>query len=112
MGTLLNYTFNICNSASPSSLLEERFCLDAGGVSKGLWTDILQGYGISQKLEEHPEERCALIPQLTPIACRDAYRNFFQGGGKLGPHKRMTLAIMIIAYIYTSICLLRFALFA
>ena len=34
------------------------------------------------------------------------------GGGKLGPHKRMTLAIMIIAYIYTSICLLRFALFA
>ena len=43
---------------------------------------------------------------------RDAYRKFFQGGGKLGPHKRMTLAIMIIAYIYTSICLLRFALFA
>ena len=34
------------------------------------------------------------------------------GGGKLGPHKQMTLAIMIIAYIYTSICLLRFALFA
>ena len=34
------------------------------------------------------------------------------GGGGLGPHKRMTLAIMIIAYIYTSICLLRFALFA
>ena len=34
------------------------------------------------------------------------------GGGKLGPHKRMTLAIMIIAYIYTSICQLRFALFA
>ena len=34
------------------------------------------------------------------------------GGGKLGPHKRMTLAIMIIAYIYTSICLLRIALFA
>ena len=34
-----------------------------------------------------------------------------EGGGKLGPHKRMTLAIMIIAYIYTSsICLLRFAL--
>ena len=34
------------------------------------------------------------------------------GGGKLGSHKRMTLAIMIFAYIYTSICLLRFALFA
>ena len=34
------------------------------------------------------------------------------GGGELGPHKRMTLAIMIIAYIYTSICLLRFALFS
>ena len=33
-------------------------------------------------------------------------------GGELGPHKRMTLAIMIIAYIYTSVCLLRFALFA
>ena len=30
----------------------------------------------------------------------DAYRKFLQGGGKLGPHKRMTLAIMIIAYIY------------
>ena len=46
---------------------------------------------------------------------RDAYRKFFQGGGgggELGPHKRMALAIMIIAYIYTSICLLRFALFA
>ena len=38
--------------------------------------------------------------------------NFSRGGGKLGPHKRMTLAIMIIAYTYTSICLLRFALFA
>ena len=39
---------------------------------------------------------------------------FSRGGGegKLGPHKRMTLAIMIIAYIYTSIGLLRFALFA
>ena len=24
----------------------------------------------------------------------------FPGGGKLGPHKRMTLAIMIFAYIY------------
>ena len=39
-------------------------------------------------------------------------QKIFPGGGKLGPHKRMTLAIMIIAYIYTSICLLRFALFA
>ena len=39
-------------------------------------------------------------------------QKMFPGGGKLGPHKRMTLAIMIIAYIYTSICLLRFALFA
>ena len=29
---------------------------------------------------------------------RDAYRKIFQGGGKLGPHKQMTLAIMIIAY--------------
>ena len=36
-------------------------------------------------------------------------QKIFPGGGKLGPHKRMTLAIMIIAYIYTSICLLRFA---
>ena len=38
--------------------------------------------------------------------------NVSRGGEKLGPHKRMTLAIMIIAYIYISICLLRFALFA
>ena len=38
-------------------------------------------------------------------------QKIFPGGGKLGPHKRMTLAIMVIAYIYTSICLLRFALF-
>ena len=37
---------------------------------------------------------------------RDAYRKIFQWG------ERLTLAIMIIAYIYTSICLLRFALFA
>ena len=39
-------------------------------------------------------------------------KNFPGGGRKLGPHKQMTLAIMIIAYIYTSICLLRFAVFA
>ena len=38
-------------------------------------------------------------------------QKIFPGGGKLGPHKRMTLAIMIFAYIYTRICLLRFALF-
>ena len=38
------------------------------------------------------------------ILLRDAYRKIFQGGvgggGELGPHKRMMLAIMIIAYIY------------
>ena len=51
---------------------------------------------------------------------RDAYRRNCRGGGgggggeagKLGPHKQMTLAIIIIAYISTSICLLRFTLFA
>ena len=48
---------------------------------------------------------------LMSYSPRDAYRNFFQRGGKLGPHKQMTLVIMIFAYIYTSICLLRFALF-
>ena len=48
-------------------------------------------------------------PRLPMQGC---IQKIFPGGGKLGPHKRMTLAIMIIAYIYTSICLLRFALFA
>ena len=30
-------------------------------------------------------------------------QKIFPGGGKLGPHKRMTLAIMIIAYIYVKL---------
>ena len=55
---------------------------------------------------------CLATVEPDHVSSRDAYRKFFQGGEKLGPHKRMTLAIMIIAYIYTSICLLRFALFA
>ena len=49
-----------------------------------------------------------LEPDDSDDCVQGCIQNIFPGGGvKLGPHKRMTLAIMIFAYICASICLIK-----